>query len=321
MLNWIYRRLRPHRSQAYKPVILITGCSSGIGLALSRLLSTYLEYRLILTSRSSSLHRLREEGFCESDQLWLRPLDVTNPLEIGRLFDEIREKWERVDILVNNAGVSYRAVVEHMDEQSERNQMAVNFHGPMSLIRAVLPAMRKSGRGKIISVSSVSGMLAMPTMSAYSASKYALEGACEALWYEMRPLGINVSIVQPGFVNSRSFERVLFSERSKPEHRSTGPYADYYRYMEPFVAKMMTQSPSTPEKLARKIFRVIRTQNPPLRIPATPDAIAFYYLRRWIPRRLFHPFLFWCLPKTHKWAEGYSHARYRKRSRSKMLGE
>jgi len=78
--------------------------------------------------------------------------------------------------LINNAGISYRGTVEHMDEASEMHQMNTNYLSPMALIRLALPYMRKRGRGKIINISSVSGMLAMPTMGSYSASKYALKG-------------------------------------------------------------------------------------------------------------------------------------------------
>jgi hypothetical protein len=78
----------------------------------------------------------------------------------------------------------------------------------MALIRLVLPGMRQKGAGRIISVSSVSGMMAMPTMGTYSASKFALEGATEALWYEVRPWNIQVSLVEPGFVRSHSFRNM-----------------------------------------------------------------------------------------------------------------
>src|SRR5690606_8275736 len=126
-----------------------------------------------------------------------------------------KAKWDGVSILINNAGISYRAVVEHMNDKDEQLQMAVNYFGPVALIRLVLPFMREQGRGKIINISSVSGMLAMPTMASYSASKHALEGVSEALWYEAKPLGVNVSLIQPGFIRSKSFKNVYFTEASE----------------------------------------------------------------------------------------------------------
>lgn len=255
--------VKPHLIDLpFRPVILVTGCSSGIGLALAELLFEDARFRVVVTARKSSLIRLTER-FQESERFWIRPLDVVQESERQVLFDEISEKWEGVSILINNAGVSYRAVVEHMNVSEEQHQFDVNYFGPVGMIRAVLPHMRKVGRGKIINVSSVSGMLAMPTMGSYSASKYALEGLSEALWYEVRPLGINVSLIQPGFVRSKSFLNVQYSAQSSPEHGDEGLYADYYKHMTPFIERLMGLSFTTPESVARKVLKTIYQKNPP----------------------------------------------------------
>ncbi len=295
-------------SKDFKPVILVTGCSSGIGLSLAKLLVEETQYRVVLTARFQSIKNIRDNNISESDRIMIEPLDIQSSKQISSLVQKVEERWGGIDILVNNAGISYRAVVEHMDEASELDQMTTNYLGPMDLIRSVLPFMRRKGRGKIINVSSVSGMLAMPTMSSYSASKYAMEGASEALWYEMKPLGINVSLVQPGFVNSKSFKNVAFSPMSSPKSRKRH-YKDYYKSMEPFIEKMMGYSITTSDKVAAKILWTIKKQNPPLRIPASPDALAFYYLRRLVPRRIFHYLLFWLLPGSKNWAKSYSNKR------------
>lgn len=283
------------------PVVLVTGCGSGIGLALTELLYHEPHYRVIATARENSLAILREK-FPETDRFWIRALDVTNPAERTALIDEITREWRGVNILVNNAGVSYRAVVEHMNADEEQHQFDTNYFGPVGLIRGVLPHMRKLGRGKIINVSSVSGMLAMPTMGSYSASKYALEGISEALWYEVRPLGINVSLIQPGFVRSKSFLKVQYSTQSGPEHGLDGLYADYYQHMTPFIERLMGLSFTTPAMVARRILRTIQTENPSLWIPATLDAKIFYYLRRFVPRRILLELLFVALPRVRHWA-------------------
>lgn len=306
--RWLAILLRKN-SSTFKPVVLVTGCASGIGLALARLLAQHQSYRVVLTAREKSLHKLQKE-FVESDRLWIRPLDVTSAVSRESLYQEINSKWGGVNVLVNNAGISYRAVVEHMTEEDEALQMATNYFGPMGMIRLALPSMREKGRGKIINVSSVSGMLAMPTMSAYSASKYALEGASEALWYEAKPFGIDVVLIQPGFVHSKSFQSVYHTRLSQPEVAEKSVYADYYRYMTPFIAKMMHLTPTTPEKIAKSIYRVIRRENPPLWVPVTYDARVFYYIRRLLPRRFLLPFLFACLPKASTW--GKDHSRRRK---------
>lgn len=308
MLSRFFRQLRRRRINSYQAVVLITGCGSGLGLALLKLLLEKTNYRIVGTVREKAFSVFLEK-FPESDRLKIFILDVGNEVQRESVVHTIEAMWGRIDILINNAGISYRAVVEHMTEKDELLQMKTNYLGPMGLIRLVLPLMRQRGRGKIINVSSVSGMLAMPTMASYSASKYALEGASEALWYEMRPLGINVSLIQPGFIKSNSFRNVYYSERSNPRENVQGPYSDYYANMAPFVEKMMGLSIITPEKIAKKILRVIQTEDPPLWVPVTPDAFFFYYLRRILPRRLLLPFLFWSLPRAKTWARSYTKKR------------
>jgi hypothetical protein len=274
-------------------------------LALAELLYSERQYRVVVTARAGSLGRLHEK-FQENERFWIRKLDIVNEDERNDLIRQVSEKWQGVDILINNAGVSYRAVVEHMNVAEEQHQFDVNYFGAIGLIRATLPHMRKMGRGKIINVSSVSGMLAMPTMGSYSASKYALEGLSEALWYEVRPLGINVSLIQPGFVRSKSFLNVVYSAQSGPEHGLEGLYADYYQHMTPFIERLMGFSFTTPASVARKILKTIQRRNPPLWIPATFDAKVFYYLRRFIPRRILLELLFATLPRVRLWAKKYT---------------
>lgn len=304
----MFRRVR--QSQ-FRPVILLTGCGSGLGYAIAETLARDTDYRLVITARARSLEFLHAK-FPDSDRVIVRELDVNNEEHRKRICKLVMDTWGGIDILVNNAGVSYRAVVEHMSEAEELHQITTNYLGPMGLIRLVIAHMREKGRGKIINISSVSGMLAMPTMASYSASKHALEGASEALWYEMKPLGIDVCLVQPGFINSNSFFNVSYTKKSESAEHGHEPYSDYYQNMTPFVERMMRRSPVTPETIARLVIKIIRTENPPLWIPATPDAVVFFYLRRWLPRRWLLPFLFYCLPGAKDWAKDYTQRRRHK---------
>jgi short-subunit dehydrogenase len=204
--------------------------------------------------------------------------------------------------LVNNAGLSYRAVVEHVDERERLEQMDVNFRSPMELIRLVLPGMRAKRAGRVITISSVGGMMAMPTMAAYSASKFALEGAHEALWYEVRPWGIRVSLVQPGFVDSDGFQKVRYTAKSdRSEHELDEPYHEHYVNMSPFIGRLMKASPATPASVAKVVLRTIHRRKPPLRVPATFDARAFALLRRILPRSSYHWLLYQMLPRIDTW--------------------
>jgi short-subunit dehydrogenase len=283
------------------PVVLVTGASAGLGRALARLLVP-TDYRLILTARKSSLPRFAEAGIAENPRIWLRALDVTSAEERGGIVEEANDRWGGVDVLINNAGIAYRSVVEHATEEEGYEQMNINFRSPMELIRLTLPGMRAKRRGQIINVSSVGGMMAMPTMALYSASKFALEGATEALWYEVRPWNIRVSLVQPGFIRSDSFQNTVYTAKSsKAAEDAENPYYQHYYQMAGFIERLMLRSRATPETIARKIRRTMEQKNPPLRVPATFDASFFALLRRLLPRGVYHGMLLRGLPHFKLW--------------------
>lgn len=293
------------------PVVLITGCSSGLGLALAKQLASLPKYRVVVTARHDNIAPL-QELFQVNDRVMVRELDVLNDENIGQLVNEVSVKWARIDVLVNNAGLCFRAVIEHMDIESEMLQLKTNYLGPMSLMRAVLPIMREQRNGHIINISSVSGMVSMPTMASYSASKHALEGATEALWYEAKPYGIRVSLVEPGFIHSESFKRVILSKKATLSAKLKGPHSEYYDSMAPFIERLMRWSRSTPEDIAGKIVRLIESPHPPLRLPVTVDARVFAIIRKLLPARMFHRLMFHFLPGSRKWGMHF----FRLKSRS-----
>ncbi|HET9953564.1 MAG TPA: SDR family oxidoreductase [Polyangiaceae bacterium] len=282
-------------------VVLITGASSGLGLAIARALLSH-NYQLILTAREASLARFAAHGIVESDRVMLRALDVASDSERKAVIAEANERFGGVDVLLNNAGISLRSVVEHVTEADRRLQMAINFEAPLELTRLVLPRMRKRRWGRILNISSVGGMMAMPTMSIYSASKFALEGASEALWYEVRPFGIYVTLIQPGFINSDGFENVRYTTMSRNAHDTVNSaYHWHYHYMAGFIGRVARRVPATPDSVARTVLRTIEAKAPPLRVPATFDARVFSLLRRLLPRTLYHWVLYNSLPQVREW--------------------
>lgn len=281
--------------------ILVTGASTGVGLAIARRLVD-TRHRLILTARKESLARFADSGIVESERIWLRALDVTVDGQRREVVDQANARWGGVDVLINNAGVAYWAVVEHVTEQDRMTQMDVNYRSPMELTRLVLPRMREQRWGRIMNLSSVGGMMAMPTMAVYSASKFALEGASEALWYEVRPFGIFVTLLEPGFIHSASFQNSQLTQESAHSVASgDDPYHAHYEHMGPFVARLMDWSRSSPESVARRIERALTMRAPPLRMSGTPDAFLFQMLRRVLPRRAYHAALYRCLPGVSRW--------------------
>lgn len=302
MIGWVLRRFK--KCDERPRVVLVTGASTGLGLALVTELLDSGKYHVIATARRSSLSRFGEHGLVESENFWIRPLDVLCKNERDAVIREAKEKLGGIDVLVNNAGYCLRGVVEQVNETERLKQIDTNFRAPMALIRKVLPDMRRKRSGHIINISSVGGMMAMPTMSIYSASKFALEGASEALWYEVRPWNIKVSLIQPGFINSDSFKKVELTRESRRSIADkNNPYYYHYNSMAPFIAKMMKLSPTTPEKIAKRIRSVMDSANPPLRVPVTIDAYFFGILRKLLPRTLFHALMYYSLPRVYRWGE------------------
>lgn len=289
------------KPQSDRRVVLVTGASTGLGLALARKLAA-TDHRVVLTARESSLPRFASAGIAENERIHFRVLDVTSATDRQRVIEEVNSNWGGVDILINNAGVAYRAVAEHSSDEGRSDVMNVNFHAPMELIRLVLPRMREKRAGRIINISSVGGMMAMPTMALYSASKFALEGATESLWYEVRPWNIHVSLVQPGFIRSASFKNTRYtvaSRRAMEDHANA--YHEHYRQMAAMIERLMNRTHATPEHVAGVILRTLHARRPPLRVPATWDAHLFALLRRLLPRGMYHAFLFRRLPKVFAW--------------------
>jgi hypothetical protein len=188
-----------------------------------------------------------------------------------------------------------------MDPDTEMMQLKTNYLGPMNLIRSVLPILREQGSGHLINVSSASSAIAMPTMASYGASKHALESATEALWYETKPYGIHVSIVQPGSIHSLAFRRVLLSRKAKMSAQLGGPHAEYYQSMSPFIEKLMKLSRVDYGQIADKILHLMEKKSPPLYAIATPDAVFLNWLKWLLPTGLFHRLIFRLLPGSRQW--------------------
>lgn len=287
---------------AARRVILLTGASVGLGLAIARELMRDASVHLVLTARSESLPRFAAVGVLASDRVWLRALDITNEHERRRVVLEIEGELGGVDILINNAGITYRTVAEYATQAELTHQMVVNYEGPMALAALVIPHMRKRRRGHILQISSAGGLMAMPTLGLYSASKFALEAASESMHYELKPFGVQVSLVLPGFIHSPAYLNSVVGALSRTAtNEPCDPYHQHFKNMDRLISRMMRLTRATPESVARRVVRTMNRERAPLRVLATWDARLLWWFRRFTPQPLYIWITYRMLPGIAKW--------------------
>ena len=180
---------------AASPVWFITGCSTGLGRALAeRVLQR--GFRCVATARDPAQLGELAAGF--PDTALALPLDVTEGAQIAHAISRTIETFGVIDVLVNNAGRGYSAAVEEGEDAAVRAMFETNFFGLVAVTKQVLPLMRARGRGHIVNISSVGGLIGNPATGYYNASKFAVEGLTQALDKEVGPLGIRVTLIEPG---------------------------------------------------------------------------------------------------------------------------
>ena len=237
---------------------LITGCSSGLGLALATAVLARGD-RVIATARDpGALADLaaRYPATCRA-----RALDVTDSAQVTAVVAEGAAAFGRLDVVVNNAGYGLVGALEELGAQQIDRNFSVNLFGALDVIRAALPFLRAQGSGHLVNISAAAAIANYPGFSIYGATKRALEGVSESLAAELKPLGINVTIVQPGpfrtaFV-SRSMERA--EQHIAAYDRTSGKFL---RLLE----TMHGRQPGDPAKAAEAIIAAVASDTPPLRL-------------------------------------------------------
>lgn len=177
------------------PVWLITGCSTGFGRELAKLVLAR-GWRAVVTARDPS--KVADIAKGHEDRALVLPLDVTQRAQIDTAVAQTTERFGRIDVLVNNAGYGYLAAIEEGEDTAVRDMFETNVFGLVDMTKAVLPAMRKQHSGLIVNVSSIGGLASFAATGYYHGTKYAVEGISESLALEVKPLGIDVMLVEPG---------------------------------------------------------------------------------------------------------------------------
>jgi NAD(P)-dependent dehydrogenase (short-subunit alcohol dehydrogenase family) len=267
-------------------VAVVSGSSSGIGL-LTAVELALNGYRVVATMRNlESRGRLEEAAHKAGvrDRLDLRRLDITEFDSLPGAVEAIVRDHGRVDVLVNNAGFSVAGFAEDMTLDELRLQLETNFFGNVAMTKAVLPVMRAQKSGHIITVTSVAGRLGQPMLSAYCASKYALEGWSESLRIETHSLGIRVVLVEPGSYDTDIWTRNVVIAKGALDPAS--PNKERSQRFAEFV-KNSAKHRRDAREVAKLIVRIACDPNPKLRYLIGTDAKVQVWLKRIVPWRKY----------------------------------
>ncbi|CAN5362308.1 oxidoreductase [soil metagenome] len=247
------------------PVWFITGCSTGFGREFAELMLDK-GWRVVATARDpASLSELKAKG---GDRCLTVALDVNAPDQVAASVKAATDAFGRVDVLVNNAGYGYLAAIEEGEEDEIRAMFDTNVFGLAAMTRAVLPGMRAQGSGAVVNITSIGGLVAFPGSGYYAGTKFAVEGMSEALAAEVKPLGIDVLIVEPGPF------RTDWAGRSLKTPKVDNPaYADTAVARRKMTQGYSGQQPGDPRRAGEAIITALSAEKPPLRLPVGEFAV------------------------------------------------
>jgi NAD(P)-dependent dehydrogenase (short-subunit alcohol dehydrogenase family) len=248
-------------------VALVTGASTGIGRATAKALHN-AGFRVFGTSRRALTDR--------SDGITMLTCDVTDEESVAKLVDEVLAAAGRIDLLVNNAGIGLLGGAEESSTAQARALFDVNVFGVLRATNAVLPIMRRQGKGRIINMSSILGLIPSPFNALYASTKHAIEGYSESLDHELRTFGIRVVLVEPGITRTSFEENVTRPDRRLPAYDSVRPR------MEALMRKWIERG-DDPDIVANTVVKAATDATPRRRYTAGKQASQVRFLRRFLP--------------------------------------
>ncbi|MBA3535707.1 MAG: SDR family NAD(P)-dependent oxidoreductase [Tatlockia sp.] len=270
-----------------KKIILITGCSTGIGHDAALALSNR-GHRVIASCR-------KEEDLAKLISLGLEAvlMDVDDEKSIAKAFAEVLHKTaNQLDVLINNAGFGQAGALEDISRPALRQQFETNVFGLMDLSRLAIPVMRKQGHGRIINISSVLGFISMPFRGAYNASKYAVEGLSDTLRLELKSTGIKVVCIEPGPINSRFRDNAIDYSLQKIDKESSYYKLQYKQmlkgYREQKEGSLFTKGT---DAVISKLIHAIEAKNPKAKYRVTFPAHLFAVLKRILSVKMLDRFI------------------------------
>ena len=267
---------------AVSRVVLITGCSTGIGRATAERLAAR-GWMVYATARDVEKIKFLADRGC-----MVLPLDVTDEASMRTAVGEVERREGAVGVLVNNAGYSQSGAVESVPMGKVRRQFETNVFGLVRMCQLVLPGMRRQRWGRIVNISSMGGRLTFPGGGHYHATKYAVEALSDALRFEVAGFGVGVVVVEPGLIRTGFADAATGSMEGSAT--TEGPYASFNAAVAKAVRDNYERGPflrlgGGPETVATTIERAITAERPRARYAVTPSAHLFIGLRRLLPDR------------------------------------
>ena len=261
-----------------KKIVVITGSSSGFGF-LTALAFAQQGFHVIATMRNITKSEellAQAKAFRCSDNIQILPLDITDSESIVNFVGSLT----KVNILVNNAGFALAGFSEDTSVNEFKCQLETNFFGTVAITNAILPLMRRQKSGRIINVSSISGVVGFPGLSSYVASKHALEGWSECLRLETARFGIWVSLIEPG-----SYKTNIWSGGTQIAQKAQSTESAYYNFYKDIEAYALKNQDSMgePDEVAGKIVKIAAAEKPKLRYPIGKGISLFIFLKRILP--------------------------------------
>ncbi len=249
-------------------VYVITGASSGFGRALAEAVLERGDRAVIGARRMGALQELVERY---PDGVLAVALDVIDGAARERTVRAALDRFGRIDVLANIAGRGSLGAAEEFSPEQLREQMEVNFFAAAEMTRAVLPAMRAQGSGHILQLTSIGGLAAFGGFGPYCASKFALEGWSEALSFEVGPLGIRVTIVEPG-----AFRTEFAGTANMRPERRLDAYRPVIEPVETYLYGGDGKQPGDPRRAVEAMIAAVESDSPPLRLLLGADAIGLW---------------------------------------------
>ena len=256
-------------------VAVITGTSSGIGFETALAFAREGYYTYATMRDTSKGDRIKETSQKENLKIDVLELDVDKEDSVKIAIKQILDQKQRIDVLVNNAGWGIWGCVEDVSIDEFKAQFETNFFGIIRLIQEVGPTMREKGSGTIVNISSYAGRIGFPVSSAYSSSKFAMEGLSESLRLEMAPFGINVIIIEPGIVDTNFFKPMKMAKKLESD-------TVYKDVTDKIILCIMSKAKLGihPKEVAKMILEVVKSDKPLPRYYIGGDASRFLEARR-----------------------------------------